>query len=61
MVTVDDPNGFEKAIRRKLVLEISGLTPRLMPAAEIVRPAGPRADCLIGEKIRKQWMDPLFK
>ena len=39
MVTVDDTNGFEKAIRRKLVLEISGLTPRLMRAAS---PSGRR-------------------
>ncbi len=60
MVTVNDTNGFEKAIRRKLVLEISGLTPRLMPAAEIVQPAPP-TDCLIGEKIRQRWMDPLFR
>lgn len=60
MVTVDDTNGFEKAIRRKLVLEISGLTPRLMPAAEILRPAS-EADCLIGEKKRQQWMNPSIK
>ena len=58
MVTVDDTNGFERAIRRKLVLEISGLSPRLMPAA--FRPA-PRVDCMIGEKIRQQWMDPSAK
>ncbi len=57
MVTVDDTTGFERAIRRKLVLEISGLQPRLMPAAETLRPA-PRVDCLIGEKIRRQWLDP---
>ena len=60
MVTVDDTNGFEKAIRRKLVLEISGLTPRLMPAADTVS-AEPRTDCLIGEKLRERWMDPLFR
>ncbi len=58
MVTVDDTTGFERAIRRKLVLEISGLTPRLMPAA--FRPT-PQADCLIGEKIREQWMNPSTK
>jgi hypothetical protein len=60
MVTVDDTTGFEKAIRRKLVLEISGLQPRLMPAADSLRPA-PRVDCMIGEKIRQQWMDPSIR
>ena len=60
MVTVDDTIGFERAIRRKLVLEISGLSPHLMLAAEPFRPA-PRVDCMIGEKIRQQWMDPLFR
>ena len=58
MVTINDTNGFEKAIRRKLVLEIAGLQPRLMPAAEPLRPA---MDCLIGEKIRQQWMDKLIR
>ncbi len=57
MVTVDDVTGFERAIRRKLVLEISGLGPRLMPAAETLRTA-PQVDCLIGEKKRQQWMSP---
>ena len=60
MVTVDDTNGFEKAIRRKLVLEISGLKPRLMPAADTLRPAA-RVDCMIGEKIRQQWMGPSIR
>ncbi len=61
MVTVNAPEGFERAIRRKLVLEISGLSPRLMLAAETVRPVRPRADCLIGEKKRRRWLDPLFR
>lgn len=60
MITVDDTNGFEKAIRRKLVLEIAGLRPRLMTAAEPFR-SRPRVDCLIGERIRQQWMDPAFR
>ncbi len=61
MVTVDDTNGFEKAIRRKLVLEISGLTPRLMLAAETVPTAPQRTDCLIGEKKRQLWTNPSLK
>jgi hypothetical protein len=60
MVTVDDTNGFEKAIRRKLVLEISGLPARLMSAAEIVPPPS-QTDCLIGEKLREKWIDPMLR
>ncbi len=60
MITVDDVSRFEVAIRRKLVLEISGLPPHLMPAAEPFRPP-PRVDCLIGEKIRGRWMNPSTK
>jgi len=57
MVTIDNAIAFEEAIRRKLVLEISILVPRLMPAAEVVRPAA-EVDCLIGEKKRQQWITP---
>ena len=48
LITVDNPARFETAIRRKLVLEISGLPSRFLRAAEIVH--SPRIDCLIGEK-----------
>ena len=51
-VVVQSADQFAEAIRRKLVLEISGLEPRVIPAAA---PAG-RIDCLIGEKLREQWM-----
>lgn len=50
-IAVDDPAGFRVAIRRKLVLEIAGLPPRLMPAAAPLT-SRPRVDCLIGEKMR---------
>ncbi len=55
MITVDDPARFETAIRRKLVLEIAGLEPKIIPAA--FRPQ-PRVDCLIGEKSRGRWYNP---
>jgi hypothetical protein len=51
MITVDDMARFEVAIRRKMVLEISGLPPRLMPASMVAPP--PRMDCLVGEKARR--------
>jgi hypothetical protein len=53
MITVDDMSRFEIAVRRKLVLEIAGLPPRLMQAASSIR--APRIDCLIGEKARGNW------
>ena len=51
VVPVTDWQHFAEAVRRKLVMEISGLTPppeRVMPAQ--LRPAAPY-DCLVGEKI----------
>jgi hypothetical protein len=53
MITVDDMSRFELAVRRKLVLEIAGLPPQLIPAAASIR--APRIDCLIGEKSRGNW------
>ena len=57
MLTVDGVDRFETAIRRKLVLEIAGLPPHLMPAAETLKPP-PRVDCMIGEKTRNRYVDP---
>jgi Protein of unknown function (DUF1194) len=57
MITVKEREHLEVAIRRKLVLEIAGLPPRLMPAAERLAPA-PGIDCLIGEKLRLRWFEP---
>lgn len=50
-IPVRSADEFAEAIRRKLILEIAGVEPRLMPAAEIT--AEPRIDCLIGEKSRR--------
>jgi hypothetical protein len=60
MISVDDMQRFEVAVRRKLVLEIAGLPPRLMYAAETFRPA-PSIDCMIGEKTRGRYMDPSIR
>jgi hypothetical protein len=53
VVPVTEPGQLKEAIRQKLVLEIAGLPPRLVPAAE----AGPEpaVDCLIGERLRRVW------
>ena len=51
---VKSADQFADAIRRKLVLEIVGREPEIIPAAEVKRE--PRVDCLIGEKLREQWM-----
>jgi Protein of unknown function (DUF1194) len=42
VITVGDRADFEKAVRRKLVLEIAGTPPRIEPAAERL---SPRPDC----------------
>jgi hypothetical protein len=54
LVVVRSADQFAEAIRRKLVLEIAGQEPRVIPVAATA--IGNRADCLIGEKLRKQWM-----
>ena len=53
VIPVLDWEDFEAAVRRKLVLEIAGLTPPLepIPVQALVRDP---TDCLIGEKI---WQD----
>lgn len=56
LITVESIDRIAEAIRRKLVLEIAGAEPRIVPA-QFSRDA-PRIDCLIGEKLRRQWMDP---
>lgn len=58
LVTVESIDRIAEAIRRKLVLEIAGVEPRIMPAQAIVPQREPRIDCLIGEKLRRRWMDP---
>jgi hypothetical protein len=54
-VSVQAPEHLADAIRRKLVLEIVGPIPAIVPAQITDRPA--RIDCLIGEKTRRQWLD----
>jgi hypothetical protein len=58
LVTVESIDRIAEAIRRKLVLEIAGAEPEIMPAAEAFQERAPRIDCLIGEKLRRRWMDP---
>jgi hypothetical protein len=54
LVVVQSADQFAEAIRRKLVLEIAGREPQVIPAAATA--GGTRIDCLIGEKLREQWM-----
>lgn len=54
LVVVQSADQFAEAIRRKLVLEIAGRQPQIVPAAATA--SGDRMDCLIGEKLREQWM-----
>jgi hypothetical protein len=57
LVTVESLERFAEAVRRKLVLEIAGAEPIVSPAA-FDQQREPRIDCLIGEKLRRRWMDP---
>lgn len=54
IVPVTDPREFVSAIRRKLVLEIAGATPSILPA-QASRPED-AIDCSIGERLWDNWM-----
>jgi hypothetical protein len=54
-LSVKAPEQLADAIRRKLVLEIAGRPPDLLPAQLSQRPA--RIDCMIGEKTRPSWLN----
>jgi hypothetical protein len=57
-IAVRSPDEFAEAIRRKLILEIAGVPPRVVYAAATERE--PRVDCMIGEKSRRglfNWQD----
>jgi hypothetical protein len=55
MITVNDAQKFGEAIRRKLILEIAGLEPKVVPAGFRAPGAPPRIDCMIGERQWKRW------
>ncbi|HUF44347.1 MAG TPA: DUF1194 domain-containing protein [Aestuariivirgaceae bacterium] len=55
VIRIDDPGHFATAIRRKMILEIAGAEPRIIPAAVSV-PREP-ADCLVGEKRWQRLME----
>jgi hypothetical protein len=55
MIPVADLAEFDKAVRRKLVLEISVAPPLIHRAAQTGRE--PRIDCMIGEKARGLFFD----
>lgn len=54
LVTVTDIKNLASAIRRKLVLEIAARPALLQKVAEAE--TEPRVDCMIGERLREQWM-----
>ncbi len=55
VIPVREKEQFVPAIRQKLWLEVAGRTAEVIPAA--ARAPEKRIDCLIGEKIRMQWLD----
>jgi len=54
-IPVREREQFVPAIRQKLALEVAGRQPAVLPAASPIREK--RIDCLIGERLRMQWMD----
>jgi hypothetical protein len=56
VIPVDDVNRFATAIRQKMILEIAGRKPRIVPA-QYVTAKEPRIDCLIGEKMWREWRE----
>jgi hypothetical protein len=57
VIPVTDWNGFPEAVRRKLVLELSGTVPAA-PLPVLRASTGETPDCMIGERLRRQWQDP---
>ncbi len=54
MVLVRDKAQIKEAIKTKIILEVSGLTPSPRPLLQHARAEGNRADCLAGEN---RWRD----
>jgi hypothetical protein len=54
LVPVTDIQKLASAIRRKLVLEIAARPAKFVTASEVKMEK--RVDCMIGEKLREQWM-----
>jgi hypothetical protein len=50
LITISESGQFETAIRQKLILEIAGAAPEIIPVAA----AAPAVDCLAGEKMGTQ-------
>lgn len=56
IVPVRDRKNFAEAIRRKLILELAGHPPQIVPA-QFPLQHPPRIDCLVGEKMWQDWLD----
>jgi hypothetical protein len=61
VIPVNDVNRFATAIRQKMILEIAGRRPQVIPVqlTHQAQLAGkkPRIDCLIGEKLWREWRE----
>lgn len=55
VIAVRSHDEFRKAVRAKLVQEVAGLSPRVMPA-QATAPRAARVDCTIGERMwQERW------
>ncbi|MDK1373518.1 MULTISPECIES: DUF1194 domain-containing protein [unclassified Sinorhizobium] len=57
MIPVHETEDFAIAVRQKLLLEVSGRTPRWAPR---LAAATPPVDCLIGEKLNPNFIERVF-
>jgi hypothetical protein len=57
VIAVNEVKGFAAAIRRKLILEIVGIAPEVMPVAS---PRSPNVDCNAADQ-QRNFNDPLFR
>ena len=54
VIPIKERAKFKEAIRTKLILEVAGLQPKVIPAQ--VKPREPRVPCTIGEQLwRERW------
>ncbi|WP_163271251.1 DUF1194 domain-containing protein [Chelativorans alearense] len=62
MIPVNDWSHFPEAVRRKLVIELAGTTPRSLRPPVVPAQAAPSYDCMIGEKMWQNrtwiWREP---
>jgi Protein of unknown function (DUF1194) len=63
VIPIRERDEFAKAIRQKLILEISGVmtAPRIIPAQASGPATGPKVDCMVGEQMWRRYYDGVIR